>query len=60
MLRCSHLCEQPAWYKELAANQDDEDERENKLVSSLLLPLTGGAGHVERPVTIQKDGVDNA
>lgn len=27
----SHLCEQPAWYKELAP-QEDEVERENKLV----------------------------
>lgn len=27
----SHLCEQPAWYKELAPQQD-EDEREGKLV----------------------------
>jgi hypothetical protein len=27
----SHLCEQPAWYKELAPQQDEE-EREGKLV----------------------------
>lgn len=32
---CSHLCEQPAWYKELAPQQDD-DERENKLVGGTL------------------------
>jgi hypothetical protein len=31
----SHLCEQPAWYKELAPQQDDE-ERENKLVGVIL------------------------
>lgn len=30
----SHLCEQPAWYKELAP-QEDEAERENKLVRLL-------------------------
>lgn len=30
----SHLCEQPAWYKELAPQQDEE-EREGKLVSSV-------------------------
>jgi hypothetical protein len=30
----SHLCEQPAWYRDLAPEQDeDEEEREGKLVS---------------------------
>jgi len=27
----SHLCEQPSWYKELAAVEDTEEERKNKL-----------------------------
>lgn len=31
----SHLCEQPAWYKELAPQQDEE-EREGKLVRGAL------------------------
>jgi hypothetical protein len=34
----SHLCEQPAWYKELAPQQDEE-EREGKLVRHLTLLL---------------------
>eukprot|EP00878_Enallax_costatus_P000354 GHUV01000438.1.p1 GENE.GHUV01000438.1~~GHUV01000438.1.p1 ORF type:complete len:909 (+),score=324.27 GHUV01000438.1:86-2812(+) len=58
----SHLCEQPAWYKELAPQQD-EDEREGKLMrlgaqlERIMTTVTGSKPHGHNEAEIQEGDV---